>query len=229
MIWCLCIFKGCCRNVLKEFCLQLVRTKFISISWLNQKLNYFDTNKIPDNKTKNNLTQITSMMIKTKITGRKADHSARLCNLQLHVNVITMWLVFNLVKNNTSTQPKENHFCLHWMQNVEVIQAEIVGHSDLHLCAVFLTVHDKLTCEVSSTWTKQFVYIGPKRKRKMSKSFRQKQQVTVTYICVQCFQLSTTNSHVKFHQPGPSSLSTLDLNANVIIGRRRRTGELKIN
>ena len=36
----------------------------------------------------------------------------------------------------------------------EVIQAEIVGHGDLYLCAVFLTVHDKLTCEVSSTWTK---------------------------------------------------------------------------
>ena len=39
-------------------------------------------------------------------------------------------------------------------KNVEVIQAEIVGHGDLYLCAVFLTVHDKLTCEVSSTWTK---------------------------------------------------------------------------
>jgi hypothetical protein len=39
-------------------------------------------------------------------------------------------------------------------KNVEVIQAEIVGHSDLHLCAMFLTVHDKLTCEISSTWTK---------------------------------------------------------------------------
>jgi hypothetical protein len=38
--------------------------------------------------------------------------------------------------------------------NVEVIQAEIVGHGDLYLCAVFSTVHDKLTCEVSSTWTK---------------------------------------------------------------------------
>ena len=37
---------------------------------------------------------------------------------------------------------------------VEIIQAEIVGHGDLHLCAMFLTVHDKLTCEVSSTWTK---------------------------------------------------------------------------
>jgi hypothetical protein len=47
-------------------------------------------------------------------------------------------------------------------------------------------------------------------------------------------------SHVKFHQPGPSNLSTLDLNANVNIGRRRTgddisslpvlgTGELKIN
>ena len=57
---------------------------------------------------------------------------------------------------------------------------------------------------------------------KMSKSFRQKQQVTVTYICVRFFQLSTTNSHVKFHQPGPGSLSTLDLNVNVNIGRRRR-------
>ena len=33
----------------------------------------------------------------------------------------------------------------------EAIQAEIVGHGDLYLCAVFLTVHDKLTCEVSST------------------------------------------------------------------------------
>ena len=46
---------------------------------------------------------------------------------------------------------------------------------------------------------------------------------------------------MKFHQPGPSSLSTLDLNANVNIGRRRRrrtgddisssvlcTGELKM-
>ena len=32
---------------------------------------------------------------------------------------------------------------------------------------------------------------------------------------------------MKFHQPGPSSLSTLDLNANVNIGRRhrRRTGD----
>ena len=50
-------------------------------------------------------------------------------------------------------------------KNVEVIQAEIVGHGDLYLCAVFLTVHDKLTCEVSSTWTKWFVYVGPKRKR----------------------------------------------------------------
>jgi hypothetical protein len=49
-------------------------------------------------------------------------------------------------------------------KNVEVIQAEIVGHGDLHLCAKFLTVHYKLTCEVSSAWTKQFVYIGPKRK-----------------------------------------------------------------
>ena len=38
----------------------------------------------------------------TKIAGRKADHPARLCNLLLHVNVITMWLVLNLVKNNTS-------------------------------------------------------------------------------------------------------------------------------
>ena len=36
-----------------------------------------------------------------------------------------------------------------------------------------------------------------------------------------------TNSHVKFRQPGPSSLSTLDLNANVNIGRQRhrRTGD----
>ena len=46
---------------------------------------------------------------------------------------------------------------------------------------------------------------------------------------------------MKFHQSGPSSLSTLDLNANVNIGRRRRltgddisssvlsTGELKIS
>ena len=50
-------------------------------------------------------------------------------------------------------------------KNVEVIQAEIVGHGYLYLCAMFLTVHDKLTCEVSSTWAKQFVYIGPKRKR----------------------------------------------------------------
>ena len=39
-------------------------------------------------------------------------------------------------------------------ENIEVIQAEIVGHGDLYLCAVFLTVHDKLTYEVSSTWTK---------------------------------------------------------------------------
>ena len=39
-------------------------------------------------------------------------------------------------------------------KNVEVIQAEKVGHGDLYLCAVFLTVHNKLTCEVSSTWTK---------------------------------------------------------------------------
>jgi len=42
---------------------------------------------------------------------------------------------------------------------------------------------------------------------------------------MQCFKLSTTNSHVKFHQPGPSSLSTLDLHANVNIGRRRRTDD----
>jgi len=34
--------------------------------WLNQKLNYFDTNKIPDNKAKNNLMQITLMMIKIR-------------------------------------------------------------------------------------------------------------------------------------------------------------------
>jgi hypothetical protein len=27
-----------------------------------------------------------------KIAGCKADHPARLCNLELHVNVITMWL-----------------------------------------------------------------------------------------------------------------------------------------
>ena len=46
---------------------------------------------------------------------------------------------------------------------------------------------------------------------------------------------------MQFHQPGPSSLSTLDLNANVNIGRRQRrrtdddisssvlrTGELKM-
>ena len=37
---------------------------------------------------------------------------------------------------------------------MSVIQAEIVGHGDLYLCAVFLTVHYKLTCEVSSTWAK---------------------------------------------------------------------------
>ena len=30
---------------------------------------------------------------------------------------------------------------------------------------------------------------------------------------------------MKFHQPGPSSLSTLDLNANVNIGCRRHTGD----
>ena len=39
-------------------------------------------------------------------------------------------------------------------KNVEVIQAEIVGHGDLYLCAVFLTVQEKLICEVSSTCTK---------------------------------------------------------------------------
>ena len=39
---------------------------------------------------------------RNKIAGRKADHSARLCNLQLHANVMNMWLVFNLDKNNTS-------------------------------------------------------------------------------------------------------------------------------
>jgi hypothetical protein len=33
-------------------------------------------------------------------------------------------------------------------KTVEVIQAEIVGHGYLYFCAVFLTVHDKLTCEV---------------------------------------------------------------------------------
>jgi hypothetical protein len=49
----------------------------------------------------------------------------------------------------------------------------------------------------------------------------------------------TLTLHVKFHQPGPSSFSTLDLNANVNIGRRQqhtgddisssvlRTGKLK--
>jgi hypothetical protein len=38
-------------------------------------------------------------------------------------------------------------------KNVEVIQAEIVhvDHGDLYLCVMFLTVHDKLTCEDSST------------------------------------------------------------------------------
>jgi hypothetical protein len=40
--------------------------------------------------------------------------------------------------------------CKRLRTNFEVIQAEIAGHSDLYLCAVFLTVHDKLTCEVSS-------------------------------------------------------------------------------
>jgi hypothetical protein len=41
--------------------------------------------------------------------------------------------------------------------NVEVIQAEIVGHGDLYLCAMLLTVHDKLTCEASSTWTTNYL------------------------------------------------------------------------
>ena len=38
-------------------------------------------------------------------------------------------------------------------KNVEVIQAEIVhvDHGDLYLCVMFLPVHDKLTCEDSST------------------------------------------------------------------------------
>ena len=38
-------------------------------------------------------------------------------------------------------------------KNVDVIQAEIVhvDHGDLYLCVMFLTVHDKLTCEDSST------------------------------------------------------------------------------
>jgi hypothetical protein len=36
---------------------------------------------------------------------------------------------------------------------------------------------------------------------------------------------AVTNSHVKFHQPGSSSLSILDLNANVNIGCRSRTGD----
>ena len=41
-------------------------------------------------------------------------------------------------------------------KNVEVIQAEIVhvDHGDLYLCVMFLTVHDKLTCDDSPTWTK---------------------------------------------------------------------------
>ena len=50
-------------------------------------------------------------------------------------------------------------------KNVEVIQEEILGHGDVYLCTMFLTVHDKLTCEVSSTWSQYFVYIGPKHKR----------------------------------------------------------------
>jgi hypothetical protein len=52
----------------------------------------------------------------------------------------------------------EQVVCLQYIgpkrKNVEVIQAAIVGHGDLYLYAMFLTVHDKLTCEVSSTWTK---------------------------------------------------------------------------
>jgi hypothetical protein len=51
-------------------------------------------------------------------------------------------------------------------KNVEVVQSEIVGHGDLYLCAVFLSVHDKLTCEASSTWTTtnshvKFHLLGP--------------------------------------------------------------------
>jgi hypothetical protein len=47
------------------------------------------------------------------------------------------------------------YFCLNdfdifaLTKNVEVIQAEIVGHGYLYLCVVFLTLHDKVTCEVS--------------------------------------------------------------------------------
>ena len=38
--------------------------------------------------------------------------------------------------------------------NAKMLMSFIVGHGDLYSCAVFLTVHDKLTCEVASTWAK---------------------------------------------------------------------------
>jgi hypothetical protein len=61
-----------------------------------------------------------------------------------------MWSFINLDHVVVYIGPKRKRLC----KNVEVIQAEIVhvGHGDLYLCVMFLTVHDKLTCEVSSTW-----------------------------------------------------------------------------
>ena len=50
-------------------------------------------------------------------------------------------------------------------KNVEVIQAEIVGHGDQYLCAVFLTVHDKTHMCSFINLDHVFVYIGLKRKR----------------------------------------------------------------
>ena len=85
-----------------------------------------------------------------------------MCGHHDHVGYITCEVSSTWTKQFVYIGPKRKR----QHKNVEVIQAEIVGHGDLYLCtAVFLTVHDKLTCEVSSIWAKQFVYIGPKRKR----------------------------------------------------------------
>ena len=90
----------------------------------------------------------------------------------------------------------------------------------------YLLGHDKLTCEVSSTWTKQFVYTGPKRKNV------EVIQAEIVghgdlYLCAVFLTVHDKLTYVKFHQPRTSSLSTLDLNANVNNGcrRHRRTGD----
>ena len=124
------------------------------------------------------------------------------------MNVITMWLVFNLVIQNG---------------HIIVIVKQVLTYK----CITYqVTTNSHVKFHQPGPSSLLTLDLNANVNAKMSKSFRQKQQVTVTYICVQCFQPSTTNSHVKFHQPGPSSLSTLDLNANVNIGcRRRRTSD----